>query len=228
MNLSVSLTRRETVLGWCYLLLSISVLPVGFSILNFWLPKPLSPTALNLVYFGVNLVCVVGIFHKFLWQNGKTAVKRPWNTLRYALAGFLMYFLFFYLLTYFIEWLHPDFSNVNDAAIADLAREHRVLMYIATVYLVPISEETFYRGLVFCGLHEKGRKLAYIVSTLFFAAIHVMGYVGLYDGFTLFLCFIQYLPAGITLAWAYEKTDTIVAPILMHIAINQIGMSALR
>jgi len=39
---------------------------------------------------------------------------------------------------------------------------------------------------------------------------------------------VQYLPAGIAFAWAYEKSDTILTPILMHISINQIGIAALR
>ena len=66
------------------------------------------------------------------------------------------------------------------------------------------------------------------MSSLVFASIHVIGYIGLFDWQTLCLCLAQYLPAGIALAWAYEKADTIVAPILMHITINQIGMLAMR
>ena len=67
-----------------------------------------------------------------------------------------------------------------------------------------------------------------MVSVLAFAAIHVVGYIGLFDPVTLILCFVQYLPAGIILAAAYEKTDTIITPILIHIFINLIGIFVTR
>ena len=109
-----------------------------------------------------------------------------------------------------------------------LFQEHPAMMAFTTVFLVPITEETLYRGLFFQGFQRKNRAFAYCLSTFVFAAIHIVSYIGRYDFMTLFLCFIQYLPAGITLAWAYEKADTIVAPILMHITINQIGTSVMR
>ena len=44
----------------------------------------------------------------------------------------------------------------------------------------------------------------------------------------LFLNFLQYLPAGIALCWAYEQADSIFAPILIHTAINLLAMVAMR
>ena len=44
----------------------------------------------------------------------------------------------------------------------------------------------------------------------------------------LFLSFLQYVPAGLCLAWSYEKADSIWAPILIHIAVNQMGNLAMR
>ena len=58
--------------------------------------------------------------------------------------------------------------------------------------------------------------------------IHVMGYIGQFDWLTLVLCFLQYIPAGLWLAWAYEKSDSIFAPMLIHTAINAIGIYAMR
>ena len=39
---------------------------------------------------------------------------------------------------------------------------------------------------------------------------------------------LEYLPAGLSLAWAYAKSDTIFAPILMHACINFVAMGGLR
>ena len=173
-------------------------------------------------------MAVAVIFHKFLWKSIKNATAKPWHCLRFAFVGFALYYLSLTLLNLVINWLNPNFSNVNDQAISVLAQEYRGLMTLATVLLVPVAEETFYRGLFFQGLHSKNRVLAYIISIAIFGAIHIVGYVGLYDLETLFLCFLQYLPAAFCLAWAYEKTDTIVTPILIHMIINLIGILAMR
>ena len=228
MKLSISMTRRETLLGWSYLLISMFVLSFAFSFVNSLLPSPLSDTLLNLIYFALNFLSAVVIFHRFLGVSVKAALATPWRCLRFAALGFFLYYLSVTLLGQVTIRLYPDFINVNDTSISQLSKEHYTLWALATVWLVPISEELFYRGLVFQGLQREHRMLAYLVSTLVFACIHVMGYVGLYDWLTLSLCFVQYLPAGLTLAWAYEKADTVAAPILMHITINQIGISALR
>lgn len=228
MKLSISMTRRETLLGCGYLLLSMFVLPFAFDVLNSLLDRPMSETVINIIYFSLNFLCVAVIFHRFLWISIKEAARTPWRCLRFAALGFLLYYLVSSLLSNVIVWAYPSFFNVNDSTIAELSQEHTVLMNFATILLVPVYEEILYRGLIFQGLHEKSRVLAYTVSMLVFSSIHVMGYVGIYDFLTLLLCFVQYLPAGAALAWAYERADTIAAPILMHIAINQIGIAAMR
>ena len=228
MKLSISMTRRETLLGWSYLLISLFVLPFALALLNGLLRNPLSVTEINLVFTGLNFILVAVIFHRFLLASFTVATERPWRCLRFAAFGFALYYLASLIFALVIGRIYPDFSNVNDGAVMDLFQEHPTMMALTTILLVPITEETLYRGLLFQGLHHKSRLLAYAISTLVFASIHVMGYIGLYDFVTLCLCFIQYLPAGIALAWAYEKSDTILAPILMHITINQIGVSVMR
>ena len=228
MKLSISMTRRETLLGWSYLLISLFVLPFALALLNGFLKNPLSATEINLVFTGLNFIIVAAIFHRFLIASIGIVKEKPWHCLRFALFGFALYYLASLVFSFAVGWLYPDFSNVNDGAVMDLFQEYPTLMALSTIFLVPITEETLYRGLLFQGLHHKSRLLAYAISTLVFASIHVMGYIGLYDFVTLCLCFIQYLPAGIALAWAYEKSDTILAPILMHITINQIGVSVMR
>ncbi len=228
MKLSISTTRKEMLLGWVYLLLSMFILPSLIALGNLRLADPFSETQLNIFYFFLNFLCVTVIFHRFLGSSVKTAFRSPWRCLRFAALGFVLYYAAMMLVSGIILRLNPDFGNVNDAVIGELSQEHYKLFSFCTVFLVPVTEETLYRGLLFQGLHRKSRLLAYLASTLVFAAIHVIGYIGLYDFTTLLLCYIQYLPAGIALCFAYEKADTIVAPILMHIAINQIGMSAMR
>ena len=67
-----------------------------------------------------------------------------------------------------------------------------------------------------------------MISAAVFAAVHVVGYLGSAQELTLVLAFIQYLPAGLVLGWAYEKSGTIFAPMMIHTVINAMGIWAMR
>ncbi len=228
MKLSISTTRRETLWGWAYWLISLFVLPTVLYVILSRPAQPVSEATLNLIFFLVNFLAVVGIFHRFLWESLKAAAKKPLKCLGFAAIGFVVYFAAMWVVSTVIAVIKPDFSNVNDNAIFDMMGQHSGLLVFATVFLVPITEETLYRGLIFQSMHRKNPVTGYVVSVLAFAAIHVVGYIGLFDPLTLLLCFVQYLPAGIVLALAYKETDTIITPMLIHIFINLIGISAPR
>ena len=228
MKLSISTTRWENLLGYGYLLIQLFILPNLISSVAYLLGFTISISVLNILCFCINFICVTSIFHRFLWESLKTTAKKPWQCLRSAALGFGIYYLAMLLTSFIIRQIEPNFSNVNDAFVIDMAQEHTKLISFCTIFLVPVVEETLHRGLIFQQLQKKSRLTAYCVSVLIFAGIHIMNYVGLFDWRTLILCFVQYLPAGIALAWAYEKSDTIFTPILMHISINQIGIAALR
>ena len=103
-----------------------------------------------------------------------------------------------------------------------------MLMSIGTVLLVPVVEEMLFRGVLFGRLYQKNCFLAYALSTILFSCIHIVGYLGVYAPTDLFLSFLQYVPAGICLAWSYAKSGCIWAPILIHIAVNQVGTLSMR
>ena len=46
--------------------------------------------------------------------------------------------------------------------------------------------------------------------------------------FLLLLCLLQYIPAGLFLAWSYARCNTIVAPVLIHMTVNAMGLYILR
>ena len=228
MKLSISMTRRERLLGWSYLLVCMFVLPVSLALVNLRLDNPLSDAEINLVFFGINVAATGIIFHRFFYASLLAFKENLWKCLKFALLGFLLYWAGSILFSVITLALRPDFANANDQNIMGLLEEYPTLLTLFTIFLVPAYEELLYRGLLFQGFQQKNRLLAYVLSAGVFSAIHVVGYIGLYDPVLLILCYFQYLPGGIALAWAYEKSDTIVTPILMHIIINAIGISALR
>ena len=89
------------------------------------------------------------------------------------------------------------------------------LVILAVVILAPIAEEIFFRGVVFNALlREGGRRWAYIGSSALFAVIHV-SLVALVPIFLL----------GLALAWIYQRTGNLLAPMAMHATVNAISVA---
>ncbi len=228
MKLSISTSRAENLLGCGYLLFYQFFLPGLIGTVAYFLGQPISPSLLNVLFFIINFVAVVCIFRSFLWRSVQAAWENPWRCLRCAALGLAVYYVAMFLFSFVILQIDPEFSNANDQAILELTTEHGKIIAFCTVFLVPVVEETLFRGLIFQQLYRKNHFLGYCVSAALFSLIHIVGFIGIESWRTLLLCFIQYLPAGIALAGAYKQADTVIAPILMHMTINQIALSAMR
>lgn len=227
-KLSVSMTTTEKYLGWIYGALQLLVIPVVLSLLLPYVWPNASEAQFNFVFFVLNFVCLTVIMHRFLGENAKIAWQKPFRTLRYAIGGYAFFWISTVIISTVTAHFMPSFSNVNDASIMEMAADDYTLTAIGTVLLAPMAEELIYRGVFFDSLHHRSPALAFIFSTFVFSAIHVVGYIGLYDPLTLVLCFIQYIPAGLCLGWTYARSGTIWAPILAHMAINQTSILAMR
>lgn len=227
-QLSISMTRHEAILGYGYLAFQLLVLPGLLLFVSNILPQPFTTAEINFLFFAINFIATTVIFRKFLVENGKKFLSDPSSVLLKSIYGFIGYWVINYAVGMTILRIYPDFYNVNDSAIDAMTKENMALMSFGTTLLAPVAEELLYRGLIFRGFYNKNPLLGYLVSTLAFACIHVVGYIHQYEPIHLALCLVQYLPAGICLAWAYAKTGNIFAPILIHITINQIGIFSLR
>ena len=227
-QLSVPMNRAETVLGIIYILIQLFVLPVIVSIVDLVFVLSLTDAEINFVCFAVNFICVTVIFRRYLISNFRVMLQDPAMTAAGCGLGFVLYFAATYMIGLLILSLDPDFANANDTSIAVMMDENSVLMSVGAVLLAPVIEELLYRGVVFGQLYRRWPIIAYIVSAAFFASLHVVGYIGSYAPMRLVLCFIQYLPASVVLAWVYVYTDTIFAPIMIHVIINAMGILTLR
>lgn len=227
-QLSVKLTRNEIVVGWIYYCLQLLVLPSAIFLINVLAGSPLSETLCNFVFFCVNFLVIAVVFRHYLLENLKTAMEAPLRCLGCAAMGIAAYWLLSIVVQFFILFMDPDFFNVNDAYIDSMAQENFTLIFISTVVLVPVVEECLYRGLMFGAIYNRNKITAYLLTSVVFSMVHIIGYIGMYDWFTLSLCLLQYLPAGLCLAWAYARADSVWAPILMHITINLLSVSAMR
>ena len=225
-QLPVTPTKSERIWALVYMLLEFTVLPLAVSMANSLLPNPLSDSRLNLAFFAMNYLAVGLILRKFIGRN--LIDTKPGLLLGSAMLGMLAYWSMNFLVGLLIITVKPEFSNVNDMAIAGMVQEDMLFSILGTVVLVPPCEELLFRGVVFGSLYNRRPIAAYVISALCFSAIHVVGYIGLFSWDILALCFLQYLPAGICLAWSYARSGSILTPILIHTLVNAMGVAIMR
>jgi hypothetical protein len=116
-----------------------------------------------------------------------------------------------------MAWLLEQVGLAPEPSAAEVAiqRLNPFLTVLAVVVLAPIAEEVFFRGVVFnAWLREGGRTYAYVGSAALFAVIHL----------TLVLIIPIFL-LGLALAWIYQRTGSLLAPIAMHATVNGISVA---
>ena len=222
------MSRSEKIWGWVYLAFSLIALPSLLTILNSKLASPMDEGTLNFTFYCINFLAVCCIFSSFLRDSLVAAWRDLWNFIQAVVLGYVALWATTKAMDFVMDYLLPGFTNINDSSIIAMAKTGYTLTAIGVVILVPLVEEVLYRGLIFRNLYRSSQVAAYLVSMAAFAAIHVLAYIGTESVTTLVLCFLQYLPAGLCLAWTYTKADNIFAPIVVHAIVNAVAIGALR
>ena len=225
-SLGPGLSKAEQIAGFCYLPFYVALLGFLLQFLNLKLNLQLSEMQVNVCYFVLNCLFVWIIFHNFLLRSFRSI--RFWDLVQALILGFVLYYVGNLLFSLLLNWMGIEVPRFNDETVMGLVVDNEIVMTICTVALAPMVEETLMRGLVFGTVRRKSRVLAYAVSMLLFAAIHVWQYAFLYDLKSVLLAALAYLPAGIALGWTYEKANTIWAPIALHMVINAIALGIMK
>jgi membrane protease YdiL (CAAX protease family) len=90
-----------------------------------------------------------------------------------------------------------------------------VILGVAVVAVAPLSEELFFRALVFRGLRGYWRLLPSLaVSGTLFAAFH--GNISV---------FVPFAFIGALFAWGYEESDSLWVPIIAHALVNGVSFA---
>ena len=225
--MTLTLSDFEKRWGPVYLLLQLLGVPFGAALVCALLRVP-SVAAVNLLAFWVNGGLAAFFFRELLLRSVRSCARRWGRTLWIAAKGFCLYWIANMAVNILILTVRPDFANVNDAGVNAMIDEFPLLMSLAVVFAVPLAEECLFRGWIFTGLARRSLPLAYAVTVLSFAAVHVTGYIGVYDGPTLALCFLQYLAPAFVLCQTCREADSLCAPLLLHMTINTIALFTTR
>ena len=227
-TLGTPMSRGELIGGFLYLPIYTIGLGLLLELILNLLHVQLPATRVNLIYFLLNFLIIAAIFHRWLIASLSGIGRRFWPFLQAVVLGFVFYYALSWLLSLVLTLLELAVTSPNDVYISELAAGDFRLMVLCVVFLAPPVEETLFRGLLFGNIHRKNRILAYAVSALLFAVLHVWAYVGSVGWTQAALAAVAYLPAGIALGWTYEKSDTIWAPIVVHALINAVSMGILH
>jgi len=173
-----------------------------------------------LVSMGLALLLVTWLFvHRTRALAGLPSLpgRDPAGALRSGVGWGVVAWLGSTLVLVVVVWLLelvglPPEPEAAERAIAML---DPWLVVLAVVILAPSAEEVFFRGVVFnAWLREGGRRFAFIGSSALFAVIH-LSLVSLLPIFLL----------GVALAWVYQRTGNLLAPIAMHATVNGISVA---
>ncbi len=208
-----------------YLLLQMFLIPYGAALLCAALSIG-SVAAVNLLGFFANAALAVVFFRQLLVGSLKNF--RRGRIIQTVATGFCLYWLLNTVVATLILSIKPDFANINDAGIHAMIDEFPVLMPIAVIFAVPLAEECLFRGWIFTGLARRSLPLAYGITTVCFSAVHILGYIGTCDTLTLALCAAQYLVPSAVLCWICHRSDSLCAPLLLHMVINTIALFTTR
>ena len=222
----LTMSKAEQLTGWAWLLIQLLFLPSVVGFLNALLQLGLSVAMLNIILFTIDFIAVIAIFHRYLLVQLREI--RLDRLVVWVPLGIMLYWTLSIFAQYLVLYLQPAHTNANNETISSFLQQQQFLMTIGTVILVPVTEETLFRGLLFGTLYKKHPALGYVVSVLVFAAVHVVGYIGTQDIFSLCVSLIQYIPAGLVLGLVYVKANSLVAPILIHAFLNALATLILR
>ena len=118
-------------------------------------------------------------------------------------------------------------ENLNNEVIGTIMTQYTFPMAVCTVVFAPVTEECLVRGVLFAPICRRKPWLAYLVTAVLFGLLHTVPYIGTQELSVLALSFLQYLPAGIVLGWAYQRTRSIWGAIALHSLINLVAVAAM-
>jgi len=174
----------------------------------------------------VGQVVVLGLIHVFLKSHGMSwpdllGLRHPrlLGTILFALvmavvAAAVMTTINS-LIIELITLAHKPPENQISVQVLEKSTkpEQRIVFALAALVMAPLVEEILFRGILYPLLKHHGYpRLALWGTSLLFAAVHIH-----------FATFIPLFVFGVILVWIYERTDTLLAPILTHASFNTIN-----
>ena len=222
------MTAGEQIAGTAFFVIYLIVLPFVaaplFHLAETLLGMEISAAVENSIYYYVLFAVTVIIFHNFLGRTSRLLVDNLGGACKTLVMGLVALYGVNELVYRLSGLVISNRTNLNNCAIsAQIEDAPRVTMLIV-IFLAPFVEEVLFRGLLFGNLKTKSRFVAYAVSCLLFALLHVWQFAVVNRDITYFLLMVQYLVPGLVLAWVYDRSGTLWSSIGLHAVVNALAV----
>jgi membrane protease YdiL (CAAX protease family) len=154
-------------------------------------------------------------------ERGRWLVQVGWG----ALGGLLLYPAILVVaipLQIFFQLFSEASVSTPEQVPSDLSSLGKVLTVVLAVVVAPVTEELFYRGVLFRSVRDRhGFWPGALASAALFGLVHYVP--APWQDFMLLQSIM--VVTGIGLAWIYEWRGTIVSSIAAHMVFNIIGIT---
>lgn len=222
---AITMRRYEIIGGIIWFLVYAFFMGILIGMVMGLLGIPYSDASLNCIYAFSNFVITGLLFRRFLSYSLPLVADHLLRFLKSLLIGFMVYWVLMACFSALVETLGINNWVPNDDTISAIAGENYRLMWAMAVLLAPMTEETLIRGLIFGNIRWKNRILAYILTALIFAGMHMVSYLGTMTPVNLVYNLLVYSLPSVALCVCYEYAGTIWGPIALHMILNAMGMS---
>ena len=226
-----TMTYGEQIAGVVFFVIYLLVLPFVtnplFDLAGRLLAVSISAAMRDVLYYYILFAVTIIIFHGFLARTSRHLMDNLGGACKTAAAGLVGLYGLNELVYRLTNLIFTNRTNLNDTTISAQIDDAPHMTLLIVIFLAPFVEEVLFRGLVFGNLKSRSRALAYVVSCLLFALLHVWQFAVVKQDVTYFLLMIQYLVPGLVLAWAYDHSGTLWASIGLHAAVNALSVWAM-
>lgn len=221
----------EQIAGVVFFVIYLLVLPFAttpvFQLAGRLLDVTISSAMQNIIYYYVLFAVTIIIFHGFLGRTSRHFADNLGDSCKTLVIGLIGLYGLNELVYRLTNLVFTNHTNLNDTTISAQIDDAPHMTLLIVIFLAPFVEEVLFRGLVFGNLKGKSRAVAYLVSCLLFALLHVWQFAVVNQDITYFLLMVQYLVPGLVLAWAYEHSGTLWTSIGLHAAANALSVWAM-
>lgn len=222
------MTHTERLAGTIFFIVYLLVMPLLadrlFALTEVLLDTQVDAGLQNALYYYLLFAVTLLIFHSFI---GNTTT-RFFDNLNRSLTSLFFGLLVFYganeLIYRVFHFFFHSRVNLNDTTIAAQVSAAPRTTALIVVFLAPFVEEVLFRGLVFGCIREKSRVVAYAVSALLFAFLHVWTFALSAWDLSYLTLMLQYLVPGLVFAWAFDRSGTLWTSILLHAIVNALAL----
>ncbi|MEG1987963.1 MAG: type II CAAX endopeptidase family protein [Oscillibacter sp.] len=222
------MSAGEQIAGTAFFVIYLVVLPFAtaplFRLVGTLLGIEIGAALQNVIYYYLLFAVTIIIFHGFLARTSRNFVDNLGGACKTVLMGLVALYGLNELMFRLTSLLMNNQTNLNDSSISAQIQDAPHMTLLIVIFLAPFVEEVLFRGLVFGNLKSKSLTVAYVVSCLLFALLHVWQFAVVQQDLTYFLLMVQYLVPGFVLAWAYHHSGTLWASIALHIATNALSV----